>query len=69
MESSNEDSLILTPNQVRKYLSCSKGVLYDALRRGTIPSIRLSARKIVVPKAAFFRWLDDGGGNDLHPKE
>ena len=69
MESSNEDSLILTPNQVRKYLSCSKGVLYDALRRGAIPSIRLSARKIVIPKAAFFRWLDEGGGNDLHPKE
>jgi len=63
--SNGDDSLILTPNQVRKYLSCSKGVLYQALRRKTIPSIRLSARKIVIPKVAFFRWLEDGGGDNL----
>lgn len=69
MGNSNDDSLILTPNQVRKMLSCSRSVLYSALAQGTIPSIRISPRKIIIPKHAFMRWLNEGGGNNLHPQE
>lgn len=65
---SNDDSLVLTPNEVRKMLSCSRSVVYHALRTGTIPSIRISPRKIIIPKRRFLKWLNEAGGNNLHPK-
>jgi excisionase family DNA binding protein len=65
---SNDDSLVLTPNEVRKMLSCSRSVVYHALRTGTIPSIRISPRKIIIPKRRFMEWLNRGG-NNLHPQE
>ena len=68
MESSNE-SLVLTPNDVRKLLMCSRSVVYSALAQGRIPSIRISPRKIIIPKARFLKWLDEGGGNSLHPEK
>lgn len=67
MENSNK-TLVLTPSEARKILRCSKTVFYDALRRQVIPSIRISPRKIIIPKHAFMRWLDEGGGNNLHPQ-
>ena len=63
----NDESLVLTPNEVRKLISCSRGVVYSALAAGIIPCIRISPRKIIIPKHAFFKWLDEGGGNNLHP--
>jgi len=68
VENSSE-SLVLTPEEVRKLLKISRSVLYSALAQGTIPSIRVSSRKIVIPKHRFLRWLDEGGGNNLYPKE
>ena len=63
----DNDSLVLTPKQVGKLLSLSRGVLYSALRQGIIPCIKISPRKILIPKARFLKWLDEGGGNSLHP--
>ncbi len=68
MENSNE-ALVLTPNEVRRRLKISRSVLYSALRQGRIPSIRISPRKILIPKHRFLEWLDGGGGNDLHPQK
>ena len=69
MESNNDDSLVLTPKQVRQRLKISRSVLYSSLKNGTIPSIRISPRKIIIPRHAFMRWLDEGGGNNLRPQE
>ena len=66
MESSDE-SLVLSPNDVRKLLQCSRSVVYSALAQGRIPCIRISPRKIIIPKHRFLKWLDEGGGNSLHP--
>jgi len=66
---SKDESLVLSPNDVRKLLKCSRSVVYSALAQGRIPSIRISPRKIIIPKHAFMRWLNEGGGNDLHPQE
>ncbi len=63
----DNDSLVLTPKQVGKLLSLSRGVLYSALRQEIIPCIKISPRKILIPKARFLKWLDEGGGNSLHP--
>lgn len=68
MESSDE-SLVLTPEEVRQLLKISRSVLYSSLKNGTIPSIRISPRKIIIPRERFFEWLNGGGGNNLHPKE
>ncbi len=66
---SKDESLVLTPTEVRKLLKCSRSVLYSALRQGTIPSVKISPRKILIPKHRFLRWLDEGGGNNLRPQE
>ena len=68
MENDN-DSLVLTPKQVGKLLSLSRGVLYSALHRGAIPCIRVSPRKIIIPRDRFLKWLAEGGDDNLHPQE
>ena len=67
MENSNE-ALVLTPNEVRKLLKCSRGTIYEEIRKGTIPSIHLG-RKILIPKAALLKMLEKAGGDDANPKE
>ena len=66
VENSNE-SLVYKPEEVRKLLGCSRGVVYSGLRAGTIPCVRVSPRKYLIPKAAFMRWLENGG-NPLAPQ-
>jgi len=66
---SSDESLVLTPEEVRQLLKISRSVLYSSLKNGTIPSIRISPRKIIIPRERFFEWLNGGGGNNLHPKE
>ena len=66
---SNDDSLVLTPREVQHYLKISRSVLYTALKNGTIPSLKISPRKIIISRHRFFEWLNGGGGNNLHPKE
>jgi excisionase family DNA binding protein len=63
----NNESLVLTPSQVRKMLSCSRSVVYAALKNGVIPSRRISPRKIIIPRQRFFDWLEGGGSDELHP--
>lgn len=65
----DNEPLVLTPKEVGKLLSLSRGVLYSALHRGAIPCIRVSPRKIIIPRDRFLRWLNEGGGNNLHPPE
>ena len=68
MENDN-DSLVLTPTEVRLRLKISRSVLYSCLRQGKIPCIRISPRKIIIPKQRFLEWLNGGGGDNLHPPE
>ena len=66
---SNDETLVLTPEEVRQRLKISRSVLYSALRQGTIPCIKISPRKILIPKHRFLEWLNKGGGDNLHPHE
>ncbi len=68
MENDNEP-LVLTPDEARKILRCSRSVIYSALAQGRIPSIRISPRKIIIPKHRFLEWLNQGGGNNFHQQE
>lgn len=65
---SKDEALVLTPAEVRKILRCSRSVVYEGLKRGIIPSLRISPRKIVIPRDTFFRWLSNAGGDGNTPK-
>lgn len=48
---------ILTPEQVATALGVSRSTAYEWLRQGRLPSVRLSARKTVIPTAALVAVL------------
>ena len=54
----NED--VLFSKEAQRLLRCSRGVFYRGIKNGTIPSIRLGPRKILIPKAALMRMLQEG---------
>ena len=54
----NED--VLVSKEAQRLLRCSRGVFYRGIKNGTIPSIRLGPRKILIPKAALMRMLQVG---------
>ncbi|MGC8486500.1 MAG: helix-turn-helix domain-containing protein [Candidatus Baltobacteraceae bacterium] len=48
----------VTVSEAAKILGLSRACCYEAVRSGRIPSLRLSERRIVVPRAALERLLD-----------
>ena len=54
----NED--VFVSKEAQRLLRCSRGVFYRGIKNGTIPSIRLGPRKILIPKAALMRMLQEG---------
>jgi excisionase family DNA binding protein len=52
----NEPPLTLTVEQAAAMLGVSRGVAYEAVRAGQIPSIRLG-RRILVPRARLLELL------------
>lgn len=50
----NNDKLVLTVNEVAKLLCLSRNSIYNGIRRGEIPHIRVGKRQLI-PRAA----LDD----------
>jgi excisionase family DNA binding protein len=52
-----------------RMLGISRNAAYAAVKDGTIPSIKIGPKRIVVPKAAFDRLLDgDDPSGDLTPR-
>lgn len=49
--------LALSVEQARLRLGLSRGLMYEAVKRGEIPSIRIGKR-ILIPKSALLRLLD-----------
>lgn len=57
---STAQSAALTASEAHALLgkkTISRAGFYAAIRRGEIPHLRLGKR-IVIPKAAFYRWLE-----------
>lgn len=57
MVSDNTDRLVFTVNEARQKLGISRGLTYEAIRTGKIPSIQIG-RRILIPKAALQRLLE-----------
>jgi excisionase family DNA binding protein len=67
MERNNTNSLVFTVEQAGELLGLSRGLTYEAIRTGQIPSIRIG-RRILIPKAALLRLLDEAGTtNSIKP--
>ncbi len=70
MEMSNRDnttdSLVLTPVETAKLLRIGRGTVYEQIRLGVIPSIRMG-RRILVPKEALQRMLERAKGKGADP--
>lgn len=47
---------VLSVEEARLQLGISRGLMYEAVRRGEIPSIRIG-RRIIIPAAAFEQFL------------
>jgi len=58
VERDSNDSLVLTAGETARLLRLSKTTVYDQIRQGSIPSIRIGKR-ILIPKAALMRKLEE----------
>jgi len=54
-------SLCLTVKQAASMLGVSKAAAYQAVQRGEIPHLKIG-RRVVIPRAAFDRYLALAGG-------
>lgn len=52
-------SVVLTVEEARSLLRLSRGLMYQAIRRGEIPSIRVG-RRILISRSGLERFLNNG---------
>lgn len=64
MKMNERDSLVLTPIETAKLLRIGRGTVYEQIRIGVIPSIRMG-RRILVPKIALMKMLGTGNADGL----
>ena len=62
MDKKDTVRLVLSVKEARGQLGLSRGLMYEALRTGQIPSIRIG-RRILIPCAALDRLLE---GNETN---
>jgi excisionase family DNA binding protein len=61
----DDDRLTLTIPEVARLLGISRNLAYELANQGKIPVLRLSQRRLVVPRDALQRMLAEAG----KPKE
>lgn len=67
MRSDDGNSLVLSVEQAGELLGLSRGLMYESVRSGQIPSLRIG-RRILIPRAALQRLLDEAGTtNSIRP--
>lgn len=54
------NALVLTPIETARLLRIGRATVYEQIRVGTIPSIRMG-RRILIPRAALMRKLEQAG--------
>ena len=50
---------VLTVRETARYLKLNRNSVYEGIRRGQVPAIRVG-RRLLVPKAALDRLLEEG---------
>jgi len=59
------DRLTVTVSELSQILGVNRTAAYFLVRRSDFPSIRIGKR-IVIPKVALLRWLDQTAGGDFN---
>ena len=54
-----KEKLVYTVPEVAKLLGVNVITAYELARRSDFPAIRVSPRRIVIPKQAFHKWLEE----------
>jgi len=52
------DPAVYTVPEVAAMLGINLPLAYDLVKTPNFPAIRVSPRRIIIPKHAFHRWLD-----------
>ena len=55
------DVMVLTVAEVAKSLACSRSQVYELVKSGDIPSIRLGKSGVRVSKAELVKFINSGG--------
>jgi len=63
MSDEHEESLVVTVVEAARMLRLSRGLTYEAVRQGQIPSVKVG-RRILIPRVALQRLLDGHIGKD-----
>ncbi len=58
------DKKVLTPEEVARQLGISRNLVYDELRAGKIPHVKVGDRYLI-PCSAFEKWLLECNHNKL----
>lgn len=61
MESKNTERLTMTVEEAGEALGISRATAYLLANTGGIPAIRISERRLVVPRAALLKMLEEAG--------
>lgn len=56
----SDDRLVFTPDEVGPILKMGRNAVYEAMRRGDIPTIKIG-RRWLIPKVALDRMLAEAG--------
>ena len=62
-----QDRATYSPDALARLLGISRTTVYDQLRRGTIPHVRMG-RRFIIPKAAVETWFASMGQGTLQQK-
>ena len=63
--STNKSVKFLSPKEFSKVKGLCLTTVYEALRDGSIPSIRISKQKILIPEDVFERKMQDSLRNKI----
>ena len=59
MAMDEKEPIVYSPDEARKLLKISRGLIYEAINTGRIPSIRIG-RRILIPRSGLERLLNEG---------
>ena len=51
----------LSVDETAQVLGISRGLCYELVRQGKLPAVRLGERRLVIPKQALAKYLQNGG--------
>lgn len=64
----DEEKLTLKVDEAAKLLGISRGLAYEMAREGKLPTIRFG-RRLLVPRRALYRLLQESGASEVDSQQ